>query len=431
MALTTNPRIVTDGLILSYDLANKKSYTSLAATNLCQYISPYNTSGTGYNFVSGTEYVDIPSLGPTLVQTCQIQNNYSAVSTWCCPSPFTYGNTTVTGSTLYTYLILYRIDSGYTNANFMYRYEYNGGTYVTEVGVHDTSKRTYLGNGWYYAWNTFTTQASTNTLNGLASFYYQYSAYPDKMSVAKVAVLAGDHSGLHPKYWPDPASTKSLQILDQTGTYTLTPNNLSFSSTGAISFSESSSSSIGTNMPISSTLPALSSFTLEAWVKVTAWPTNSYTNGYGRNDKAGSIVGGCYYAGTAIRWAGNSSGNGMTVFGFVRGADAYRNTPVYTVPALNVYNHFVYVNNGQDGGMALYVNGALYGTSSGATQQYDPTLVSGCGNLTINRADADGGGTAVYSYLNGNIDAVKVYTRALTAAEVQNNYNALRGRFGL
>jgi len=96
-----------------------------------------------------------------------------------------------------------------------------------------------------------------------------------------------------------------------------------------------------------------------------------------------------------------------------------------------VYNHFVYVNNGQDGGMALYVNGVLYGTASGATQQYTPSLVSGCGNITINRADVDGGGTGVYSYLNGNIDAVKVYTRALSSAEVKKNYDALKGRFGL
>ena len=52
-------------------------------------------------------------------------------------------------------------------------------------------------------------------------------------------------------------------------------------------------------------------------------------------------------------------------------------------------------------------------------------------SITINRADVDGGGTSVYSYMNGNIDAVKVYTKALTSDEVQKNYNALKGRFGL
>jgi hypothetical protein len=154
-------------------------------------------------------------------------------------------------------------------------------------------------------------------------------------------------------------------------------------------------------------------------------------NGYGQRDKAGTIVGACNYSGTGIRWAGNALGTGMTVFGFVRGEDAYRNTATYTVPSLNVYNHFVFTNNSSGGGMSLYVNGELFSTVAAATQQYTPGLVSGIGNLSINKADVDGGGTSVYSYLNGNIDAVKVYQRALSANEVRNNFIALKGRFGL
>jgi hypothetical protein len=34
-------------------------------------------------------------------------------------------------------------------------------------------------------------------------------------------------------------------------------------------------------------------------------------------------------------------------------------------------------------------------------------------------------------YLNGNVAQVSIYNRALTAAEVQQNFNALRGRFGI
>jgi hypothetical protein len=34
-------------------------------------------------------------------------------------------------------------------------------------------------------------------------------------------------------------------------------------------------------------------------------------------------------------------------------------------------------------------------------------------------------------WLNGNIASVKVYNRALTASEIQQNFNALRGRFGI
>lgn len=40
-------------------------------------------------------------------------------------------------------------------------------------------------------------------------------------------------------------------------------------------------------------------------------------------------------------------------------------------------------------------------------------------------------GTGDNRYTNGNISSVKIYNRALTAAEVLQNYNALRGRFGV
>lgn len=433
MALFHSPQVITDNLILSYDVGNRKSYVGPPIQNRMTSITPSaHGSGTGFNFIVGSEVSDIPSVGPTLVQYSNIQNTGAS---WCCPNPFAYmngGTVSVSGSTLYTYALLYRVESGYTNGNYMYRYEYNsGGGYLTEAGVHSDSNRVHLGNGWYWAWGTFTTQPTASYLN-VYSFYYRYSSLYDKMSVANVLLVAGDYTGLHPRYWPSINTTRSTTFVNQSNqSTTFTPSNISYSNAGVPSFSESAGSTIVSNLPVGSTLPALSSFTLEAWVRVTAWPTNTPTNGYGVNIKYGSIVGGCYYAGTGIRWGGNSSGNGMYVFGFVRGEDAYRYTPEYTVPALNAYNHFVFVNNGPTAGMALYVNGVLHSTASAATQQYNPGLVSGCGNITINRADVDGGGTGVYSYLNGNIDVVKVYTRALSTAEVVQNFNALKGRFGL
>lgn len=434
MALFHSPQIVTNNLALSYDTANRKSYQGPPVQNRLTGIGSSTGGSAGFSQVAGSEVVDVPTIGPTSVITNRITNNYPAVSTNCCPAPFSYGSgIAVTGSTLYTYGIVYRVESGYTNANYMYRYEFNGGTYVMEAGVHNEANRISLGQGWFWAWGTFTTNPATTNLVGLASFYYRYSTLSDKMSVAKILLVQGDYSGLHPRYWPEVNITRSASqaIVDQTKNYALSASNIVFSSAGVVSFSEAASSTITTNLNVASVLPALSSFTLEAWVRVSAWPTNTTTNGFGSNVKAGSIVGACYYSGTAIRWGGNSNGNGITVFGFVRGEDAYRNTANYSVPALNVYNHFVFTNNSSAGGMSLYVNGVLFSTVGAATQQYTPSLVSSIGNLAINRADVDGGGTQVYSHLNGNIDAVRVYTQALTAGQVLSNFNALKGRFGL
>jgi len=76
---------------------------------------------------------------------------------------------------------------------------------------------------------------------------------------------------------------------------------------------------------------------------------------------------------------------------------------------------------GGAGGTAMnfYLNGISIGTNTTPTSITDPT------NLYLGRWNT----TA--RFLNGNIAVASIYNRALTAAEVQQNFNALRGRFGI
>lgn len=73
---------------------------------------------------------------------------------------------------------------------------------------------------------------------------------------------------------------------------------------------------------------------------------------------------------------------------------------------------------------SLYTNGILTnGTRTGQGAQ--TTLINGNTNLFI-------GSRAGTSFqFAGRISNVNIYTRALTAAEIQQNFNALRGRFGI
>ena len=71
----------------------------------------------------------------------------------------------------------------------------------------------------------------------------------------------------------------------------------------------------------------------------------------------------------------------------------------------------------------IYVNGNLVATSSALT-----------GTITQNTtgyAYIGAYGNLAGYYFNGNIADTKVYNRALTATEIQQNFNALRGRFGV
>ena len=92
-----------------------------------------------------------------------------------------------------------------------------------------------------------------------------------------------------------------------------------------------------------------------------------------------------------------------------------------TIQAATWYN-FSWVADGIQS--ILYVNsvpGSPYGKVAGTMSN------TGTG-LTVGRGGQASTGDA---YMNGRVSATKFYNRALTAAEIQQNFNALRGRFGI
>jgi hypothetical protein len=80
-----------------------------------------------------------------------------------------------------------------------------------------------------------------------------------------------------------------------------------------------------------------------------------------------------------------------------------------------------------------YVNGSLLGT--GSTTATSVTGVNIQNDIFLGGVGAGGGSGAIatdYNYFPKNTIAnSKMYNRALTAAEVLQNFNALRGRFGI
>jgi len=68
---------------------------------------------------------------------------------------------------------------------------------------------------------------------------------------------------------------------------------------------------------------------------------------------------------------------------------------------------------------SMYINGALV---SGPTAKTWNTIAN---NAQVGRQ------TNGSEYWNGNIAQVSIYNRAITAAEIQQNFNALRGRYGI
>jgi hypothetical protein len=395
MALFHNPQIATSGLVFAYDSANRKSYQGPPIQNRMTSVTPSaHGSGTGYSFVTGSEVSDIPSVGPTLVQYSNIQNTGAS---WCCPNPFAYmngGTVSVSGSTLYTYALLYRVESGYTNGNYMYRYEYNsGGGYLTEAGVHSDSNRVHLGNGWYWAWGTFTTQATASYLN-VYSFYYRYSSSYDKMSVANVLLVAGDYTGLHPRYWPDVNTTRATTaaIVDMTGGNAITASSLTYASNGTISFNGSSN-----YIDVTSNLGVMSTYTISFWAK--------------RDAENRMPIG--WRGGPTFYWYGDNSW--YYTHGGVAG-EYYYAKPT-SIP-LGTWGHYCVVYNGAN--VSIYRQGIFQGSQN----------TTGTADWTNGMRIGYWAGGSSY-YWQGSIDSVSMHNRALSAAEVLQNFNALRGRYGL
>lgn len=184
-----------------------------------------------------------------------------------------------------------------------------------------------------------------------------------------------------------------------------------------------------TTMSISTT-PALGNWSYEVWTSITAWPTAvSPPNGYNNSTRCGVLLGATYYAGAALYWYGNSSGNACTMYGFLRGNDAYRNTAGYAM-ALNTIYQFTMVNDYTNNAISLYTNAVLTGSTGAATQEYNASLISGL-TIGLGLPQVDGGGEANYSRYPGRIYVAKIYNSALTATQVSQNFNALRGRYGI
>ena len=140
--------------------------------------------------------------------------------------------------------------------------------------------------------------------------------------------------------------------------------------------------------------------------------------------------------GTVEQWvyvAGNSGGNDRfwSVDNNSSSLDAYLNGASYnigfhggvvlttTTISQNTWVHFVVTYT--SGTIKVYFNTVEQGLS-GTTTGY---------NITNNGTLYIGNFPAAAVELNGRISSMKIYNRALSAAEVSQNYNALRGRFGL
>ena len=137
--------------------------------------------------------------------------------------------------------------------------------------------------------------------------------------------------------------------------------------------------------------------TSNGWVALTTWGTNT------TNQKRMIFV------------SSNSTNNNKIYTGFY-GNDYNWGTGVTN----NVWTHLVWTYNGST--EAIYLNGSLYGTHA---------VVNVNTVLGVNHEVGAYFDSTFLSYYNGRIANFQIYSRALSASEILQNFTAQRGRFGV
>ena len=156
------------------------------------------------------------------------------------------------------------------------------------------------------------------------------------------------------------------------------------------------------NATVGSSVLTTGETSISMWVK----PDSNQTSGLGDlNVGGGGLI--LYQIGTII------------MMGFRGGTPEMRTTTQFITS--NVWNHITWVYN----------NGSKSSTSSFQiylNSEIEPTLTTSgaiAGGTVFNRIGSDQNAP----YFDGNIAQVSIYNKALTAEEVQQNYNALKGRY--
>lgn len=190
---------------------------------------------------------------------------------------------------------------------------------------------------------------------------------------------------------------------------TVTIPQYSTESLGVLDFNGTGSVISVLSNPSASGFWPINQFSLEAWFK---------SPSLGLNQTLGGIFGFTY----GIRCHLLNSPAGAISFGV-----SSTTTSAVTITDSsrnyfdNQWHHVIAVNNGVSS--SLYVDGTLKTAAAAPWTGTSPWPTNG---LNIGRDNND----AVY-YFSGSIGPVRVYNTALTLPQIQQNYNAMRGRFGI
>jgi hypothetical protein len=397
MTLAHNPRIVTDGLVFAYDMGNaKKSWKGAPTTNL--YTDGDFSSETLHPVRSGTWQIvpDPRNLTKKVLKaTPSASNQYHG------------RDISATVSSLYSLQMEVYVSPDFNGTNVQ-MYPEQGGS---------GGRRSYnLSNKG--TWQLLKFDGTSATTSNIRMLAYILSSFTNGY-----VLISNVQVELSPIATPFVNGTRSntQSLLDWTGNNTITANSLTYSSDGTFGFNGSSNEM---HPPI-----------IHSYLDSSALEVVFISTTHGTGFK--TIFGYRHNVGFSLPTIGSIYLNGNTLSASViTAAQVYRTATFSSSIQTNTAYHAVLNKDTVNGTLQLFVNGV-----AGSVQTFDAATYGqwtdagsfiGANLLDIakstNTNSSQGWGT---DYFSGTIPIAKVYNRALTAAEVAQNYNALKGRYGL
>lgn len=449
----TQRKIVTDGLVFAYDaymndrMISKSyqgkptvnyawnqnpridsSYTSYVATTSGTWTSKhpkairvYNKAGseiTGYVNTGVTDWTNTyhgvwewdAELRRPVVVLKNLDGSFWKAKSWNIGK--TYAQMGMTNGDQYTISWLQWTDKISRSVN--------AGIYGTNTSgsnnFHDGLSNSYatsfntLPYTWQRVYATFTIAPTNNTATGRSCYMYGHYLGAGILKIADVQIEKGFPSAFIAEN-NEANSTRSTSgvLIDWTGNYAINGSNLTFNSDGSFRLNSSNPDyvDLGSDQVIKTT----GGWTVESWVKFDTVP-----GGYDNVNSPGNFIGSDSVSYNSWYWS--VLGNKLALWNISPGTWRYGSTTLQA----NTWYQTVLVSDPSGTSYQMYLNGVAEGgdhTTYSWNASYSGLRVRymGRGNSSNTRR------------INGYLPVTKIYNRALSAAEVNQNFQALRGRY--
>lgn len=426
MALSHSPQVVTNGLVYYHDMGNtQKSWKGQPSANLLTYSDDFSNAIWTKNASTITSDLTIAPDGTTTAD--KLIENTSAAEHYVL-----YNNAPMVSGTRNTisiyaksnergHLTFYAANKDAGGIRVRFNLSDGTSTIIGNLANLTVNPSINVGNSWWRLSITIdggtgatvpqvvfqTDTGSSFSYAGTANYgVYIWGAQLEAATFATPYI---------PTTTASTSRANTQSIIDMTGNTTVTANSLTYASDNTISFNGTSNYiEISNNNGFGevSTTPTIS---LEIWTNVSR--------------KSGGGV--KYQQLAGFRNETNfdfyfllldASGASVNAEARVRTASGYFDIVVDYLSYFNNWTHIVFIANATR--TDLYLNGISVGSNTSITGSFGSTS----GNFRVGSSPV--GGVALWP-TQGNIGVVKVYNRALTEGEVQQNFNALKGRYGL